>query len=505
MARELFPYQRKMVDDGDAARAQGHRHLLYLGPTGSGKTDVMAFKVKRAHEAFDSTLILAERREIVFQIRDRLQLYGVEAAGIIMDGEPHLPLLRTQIASVQTFRARALDRRAMDLPAADWLCIDECHHAVADTYRRIMEAYPNAARDGYTATAGRGDGRGLGDIFDAIVAGPTVHELVDLGRLVPTRFYAPVNPDLAGVRTRQGEYVTADLEDRLNRPKIVGDIAENLLKYGERRQTIIYAVSVGHAVAIRDALRDVGVRAEYVCGATPEDERAALLAMLAGGEIQVIVNCMVLVEGFDCPPVSCIVLARPTKSLVLYIQMVGRGLRAHDGKADCIVIDHSGAVFRHGMPDDEIAWVLSPDDKAVNTTHERRQSDYNGNRIVECSQCGAMRTAGEPCDACGFYPPQRPKHVAHVNGDLGLVDRQRRVRPQDWSHDQRMDFWGQLAGIAEERGYKAGWVAHKFKEKFGTWPPGRQAPAALDPTPEVRAWVRSRIIAWAKSQERGAA
>jgi superfamily II DNA or RNA helicase len=409
-----------------------------------------------------------------------------------------------QVASVPTLLARGIRRETMALPPADLGIIDECHHTPAASYRDIVAAYPDTRWVGFTATPERGDGRGLGGFFDALIEGPQVAELIALGHLVGTRVYAPSKPDLAGVETRQGDYVTAQLDDRMNTARLVGDIVQHWCKHGEARKTTVFAVSVGHSVHIRDAFLEAGVRAAHIDGKTPEDERDATLAQLATGEIQVVTNCMVLTEGWDCPDVGCIVLARPTKKMGLYRQMVGRGLRPADGKRDCIVIDHAGAVFRHGFAEDHVEWTLDPDNRATNTSAADHSAPAEpGSRIVECSNCGALRTAGQPCGACGFKPEPRPRYVATVDGDLGLVDRQRRAKPAEWDRAERQDFYQQLAGIAAEHpDWRDSWPSMKFKEKFGAFPPWAWRdlePKA--PTTETRAWVRSRYVAWRKSRE----
>jgi DNA repair protein RadD len=203
------------------------------------------------------------------------------------------------------------------------------------------------------------------------------------------------------------------------------------------------------------------------------------------------------------PEVGCCVLARPTKKMGLYRQMIGRVLRPADGKPDAIVIDHSGAVHRHGFVEDRVEWTLDPDRHAENPMHANRTEGDFRSRLVDCSRCGALRAGGEPCRHCGFVPTRPPKHLSVVDGDLGLVARNRGVVAHHASPAE-MDSWHrQLAFIAAERGYKSGWVAHKFKEKFGIWPAARTvSPEA--PKPEVRSWVRSRQIAYAKAQQRAA-
>jgi DNA repair protein RadD len=270
---------------------------------------------------------------------------------------------------------------------------------------------------------------------------------------VPTRVYAPHVPDLTGVAVRGGDYVAKQLAERMDKAKLVGDIVENWLKYGEDRKTVVFATSVAHSVHLRDGFRDAGIRAAHIDGRTPKDERDAALAQHARGEITVLANCMVLTEGWDCPDVGCCVLARPTKSMGLYRQMIGRVLRPAERKADAIVIDHAGCVFRHGFAEDHIEWRLSPDSRAArNETDERAQEKTHGARIVECTNCGAMGVVGAPCAHCGFMPETRPRYVDTIDGDLGLVDRERRVAPQQWTEEQKLDFYGQLAVIAEEHG-----------------------------------------------------
>src|SRR6476620_1984786 len=178
---------------------------------------------------------------------------------------------------------------------------------------------------------------------------PQVADLIAQGYLVRTHVYAPVNPDLKGVRTVAGDYVESQLAERMDTDRLVGGIIEHWHKFGKRRRTVCFAVSVGHSIHIRDEFLKSGVRAEHIDGSTPKAERDAALERLASGEIEVVTNCMVLTEGWDMPAIGCLILARPTRQLGLYRQMVGRGLRPAPEKTDCIVIDHSGATYRLGF------------------------------------------------------------------------------------------------------------------------------------------------------------
>ena len=275
----------------------------------------------------------------------------------------------------------------MDLPPANLLVIDECHHAPAQTYQKIIAAYPDAMLLGLTATPCRGDGRGLGGIFETHDRMSAGRDLIEHGYLVGTRVYAPVDPDLRGVRTQAGDYVESRLAERMDRAELVGDIVTHWHKYGERRKTVAFAVNVAHSIHIRDEFIKSGVRAEHIDGSTPKPERDASLARLASGEIELVTNCMVLTEGWDMPEVGCCILARPTKKMGLYRQMIGRVLRPADGKPDAIVLDHSGAVFRHGFVEDPVEWTLDPDRRAESPDARQRAARMASHRgLLECTQ-----------------------------------------------------------------------------------------------------------------------
>jgi len=314
-------------------------------PTGGGKTIVASNIIRDAARNRKRVLVLAHRREIIAQTSQKLFAYGVPH-GIIQSGFQPRPLENVQVASIQTLWRRSCKSAP---PPADLLIVDEGHHTPAFTYREIIAGYPDAVLLGLTATPCRGDGRGLGGIFERLIESPQVADLIKDGWLVRTKVFAPIDPDLTGVRVRHGDYAETELADRMDKPKLVGDIILHWHRFGERRRTVAFACSVSHSVHIRDEFVRSGVRAEHIDGSTPKPERDASLARLASGAIDVVSNCMVLTEGWDLPAIGCCILARPTKMMGLYRQMIGRVLRPAPGKTDAIVLDHSGAVFRHGF------------------------------------------------------------------------------------------------------------------------------------------------------------
>lgn len=493
---DLRAYQIDVIAAFDRAIAAGHKNILLVAPTGAGKTVIGAEIIRRARVQDRSVLVLAHRREIITQTYEKLVANGVRA-GIIQAGISPRPMERVQVASISTLWSRSFRSEAMQRPLAHLLVIDECHHALARTYKKIIEAYPDAILLGLTATPCRGDGRGLGGIFETIIECPQVAELIDLNHLVKSTVYAPVDPDLRGVGTRNGDYVEGDLADRMDRPKLIGDIVTHWLKFGERRRTVVFAVNVAHSIHLRDEFRHSGVRAEHIDGTTPKDERDAILARLGSGEVEVVCNCMVLTEGWDMPEAGCCVLARPTKKMGMYRQMIGRVIRPAPGKSSAIILDHSGAVHRHGQPEDHVDWTLDPDSHAVSPAHEARKQK-SGSRLIECTQCTALRVGGQPCPHCGFMPARPAKYVPIADGELSLVTNGKPSSTATTQQD-RIIFHAELRHIADNRGHKPGWAAHKYKEKFGSFPPWawNERPTCT-PTATTLSWVRSRQIAFAR-------
>ena len=496
---ELHDFQKDIKSRINDAIASGARRVLLVAQTGAGKTVTAAAIMDDAASQGQRILFLDHRRELTKQASQKLHDFGIDA-GIIQANFPARPAERIQIASIQTLHARAVRSRSIELPAADLVIVDEAHHSPAATYRRLLAAYPNAVILGLTATPCRGDGRGLGGTFELMIEGPPVVELIDGKYLVGTRVYAPVRPDLTGVHVRRGDYVERELAARMNTAQLVGDVVEHWCRLAERRPTVVFAVDVAHSVHLRNEFRRAGVLAEHLDGSTPLEERDQILAQLSDGRIEVVTNCMVLTEGWDQPNVSCLILARPTKSLGLYRQMVGRCLRPWPGKTEALILDHAGATFEHGFAEDPIEWTLFEDRRAENKKHSARGTPH-APALTTCPECSAVRFEGRPCPVCNWRPAPKAKPVEVADGELGWVARNRQGNAAAHSPEERQHFQGELTWIAQARGYNPGWTSHKYKEKFGEWPRLR----SVDPIPPSAAtmsWVRSRQIAYAKSLQR---
>jgi DNA repair protein RadD len=493
----LRPYQLDTV-----AKLEEIVRVILVSPTGAGKTVIASEIIKRAVEQYRSVLFLAHRREIIQQTSLKLTANGVRH-GIIMAGVEPRPMEAVQVASIDTLLVRGVRSKAMELPPAELIVFDEAHHVRGRTREHLIGLYPGAVLLGMTATPCRGDGRGLGNLFDIMVETPQVAELIEQGYLVPSRVYAPVDPDLRGVRTEKGDYVVPQLSTRMNTDALVGDIVLHWLKYGERRRTVAFAVDIAHSVHIRDEFVSAGVRAEHLDGSTPIAEREAILARLASGETELVSNCQVLTEGWDLPEVGCCILARPTRQMGLYRQMIGRVLRPAEGKKDAVILDHSGAVFRHGLPEDRVEWTLKIDQRAQNPTHNARKSG-EAPALQECPGCGTIMVTPPPCIHCDWMPKPRARAVDFADGELGLVvggrARAERLQP----HEQ-LQFYRELRGFARESGFKDGWAFHQCQTRGFTPPWAWRDYPILDPSPATKAWAKSRMIAYAKAKQREAA
>jgi superfamily II DNA or RNA helicase len=496
----LHPFQQNAVAELERHIAEGRHKLLLIAPTGSGKTVIASELIRRWVAQYRRVLFLAHRREIIMQTSAKLVANGVRHGIVMANVDPRL-MEPVQVASIDTLHVRGVRSDAMDLPPADLVIFDEAHRARGRTREHLIGLYPHAVLLGMTATPCRGDDRGLGNLFDVMVEAPQIAELIVGGFLVKSRVYAPIDPDLKGVKVQQGDYVISQLAGRMNTAGLVGNLVEHWLKHGEQRRTIAFAVDVAHSVAIRNQFIGAGVAAEHLDGETPIDERADILARLASGEIKVVSNCMVLTEGWDCPPVGCCILARPTKQMGLFRQMVGRVLRPADGKPDAVILDHSGAVFHHGLPEDHVEWTLKVDQRAITPAHEKRKAGQ-APALRECPSCQAIMIK-PPCYHCGWEPKPRARDVEFEDGTLGLVVGGK-SRAQQYTSEQKIIWHRMLIGEALRRGKNPNWAFYLFRDKFGHDRPAHWDRTALEPTLEVANFVRSRIIAFAKRKQAAA-
>ncbi len=447
----LRPYQ---VTDLARLRAQfrsGVRRVCYQGPCGCGKTVIFSEVVAGAVRRGNRVCILGHRDEIIQQISRALDALGVEHALIVAGGDSAALEHPVQVASVQT-----LVRRLKHLTPPDLFVIDECHHAAAATWRKILAAFAQAKVLGVTATPQRLDGKGLDDIFDALVIGPSVSELITDGYLSPFATFAPArSPDLSGIRTRAGDYATDELAVRMSKGVIITTAVDEYTRLCPGAPAIVYCVDIQHSELVAEAFRARGYRAAHLDGNTPTELRRSIIAALGSGELQVVSNCGLISEGLDVVGVVAVILLRPTKSLALYLQQVGRALRPAPGKK-AFILDHAGNTFRFGPADAPQNWKLEGREKGERPLPLQR-CDYCGALIplacLECPECGAVLRE----------PPGPRTHVERRGEALVLADRLSTMTYSKclrWAgHDA-----DRLRLVAAARGYKRGWVWHRLQE-----------------------------------------
>jgi len=451
----LRGYQVRALDDCRGAIRAGKRRVLLVAPTGSGKTTIAAEIIRSAIARGSRVLFLAHRQELLDQCHGRLLEFGV-ASGIIRAADPRQDRDQAvQVASVQT-----MVRRLKQFPedAFDLIIVDEAHHTRANTYAKILDHFSGArAVLGLTATPIRADGRGLAESYDVLVEAASMRELVQLGFLVPAKTYTtPTSLDLTGIHRRQGDYVLSELGQRMNRETLVGNIVTEWQRLASDRRTVVFATTVAHSQSIASRFADAGIPAEHLDGSMADAERDAILARVRSGDTQVVVNCQLLTEGWDMPEISCCVLARPTKSSGLYLQMSGRALRPAPGKADCIILDHGNCFREHGGISDR-QWTLTADKPKTGGEAPEKS----------CPGCGLIIALGcLECPECGFVFA-RPSGSSREKA-VQLVDASdpefRRVRFFEIVHDVSR------RRRADGEPYKITAALVMFHEQFGEWP-----------------------------------
>jgi len=346
----LRPYQSDIITRTRVA-LRTHRSVCIQLPTGGGKTVIFADIAARATDRDRRVLMLAHRKELIRQAAATLTR-GAVAHSLIMPRETFRPDLLAAVASVQTLRKRSISPWSPDV-----IIVDEAHHAAADSYREILGRWPKAQIIGVTATPVRGDGRGLADIFGALVCGPTAADLIASGYLKPVEVYEGSALDDSALRKIGGEFSAGSQENAAERPKLIGDAVHEYAKICPGLPAIAFCVSVAEAENVATQFQMAGWRARAVHGSSPD--RTEILEALRDGRLDVVTSCDLIGEGTDIPRCACVILLRATQSIGLYLQMCGRGLRPHKDFSTCYVLDHGGNYARHQvLPDDAIEWTL---------------------------------------------------------------------------------------------------------------------------------------------------
>jgi superfamily II DNA or RNA helicase len=458
MAVALRPFQATAVAEIRAAFMAGHRRVLFVLPTGGGKTYTFVYIAEQAAIRGNRVCILVHRQELVDQASRSLHAIGCRH-GIIAAGYRQDLSHGVQVASVQT-----LARRLHQIPAGFFqlLIVDEAHHGVAGTWAKVLDHHQHGHVLGVTASPIRLDGRGLGHAFDTLIEGPDAAWLTQEGFLVPARVFAPPGIDLSAVRrfdTAKGRH---DSDAILRQGQVMGDAVSHYRRTIEPEHNgtaIAFCCSVAHTDALATAFNEQGIAAARLDGSMDRGERRRLIADLGAGVLKVLTSCDIISEGTDIPSVTGAILLRPTDSLGLHLQQVGRVLRPAPGKRWAIVNDHVGNSLRHGLPTDPREWSLEGQQK-------RRQAASEALPVKVCPSCFATIPGPEPvCSICGHvFPPPARRELTMVDGALqelpaSVIARRKR------SEVAQARTREELEALRLERGYKPGWVDHMLRAR----------------------------------------
>jgi DNA repair protein RadD len=451
---QLRPYQQQLVNDIRIQYQLGRHSVLAVMPTGSGKTTCFSHIAQSAARKGNRVCILVHRQELLDQASRSLMAMGVQH-GIIAANRGMDLSHAVQVASVGTIarRLHLLPRDFLQL-----LVVDEAHHTTAGTWAKVVEHFHSAKLLGVTATPIRGDGRGLGEHYQTMVEGPSAQWLTEQRYLAPAKVYAPPGFDSTGLRKRMGDFDTREAEQRVG--TIMGDCLGHYRQHLAGQTAIAFCCSVAHAEAVADLFRSAGIAASSIDGSNTAAERRELLSDLGTGRLKVLTSCALIGEGVDVPSVGGCILLRPTASVALHLQMIGRCLRPQDGKT-AVVLDHVGNTLRLGHHLEQRDWTLDG--------IKKRDRDKSPS-VKVCPQCFATSSSAAPvCRDCGHvFAPQERRELKHVDGEL--VEMAARIKRQEQGGAQTLQ---QLIALGQQRGYKnpVAWAKHVLaaRQTKGHW------------------------------------
>lgn len=481
---QLRDYQSDLAHSIRLSLRTGRKAPLVVAPTGSGKTVLFSYIADGAGRKGKRVMILVHRQELLDQTSRTLREFDVQH-GMIAAGRMPDPFQHVQLAAVQTVIRRPVAHEP------DIIVVDEAHHATAGSWKKVIERFPRAVLLGFTATPERLDGKGLADIFDDLIRGPEVRDLIQRGFLCPPVYFAPPNGlDLGGVHTSMGDFAKDEVNAKVDKPTITGDAVEHYRRICHAQPAIAFCASIKHAEHVAEAFRAAGYRAAALDGTLTTEERRDRVRALGDGRLHVMTSCEIVSEGFDLPVCSAAILLRPTKSLALHLQQIGRVLRVAPNKPRAIILDHVGNLHRHGLAEDVREWSL----EGANVRKAKKQ-DGPEVQVRQCPECFACHPPAPRCPECGHTYIAREREIEQVNGTLtqigGLVDERHRQCPgcqhvhSRWDascprcghiHDlararrkeqRRADTYEELVQLGRRRGYKRPeiWARHVFQSR----------------------------------------
>lgn len=433
----LRAYQTEIINEVKNAFMRGFKLPCVVAPCGAGKSVILSEIIRRTTHNKNNVLFLVHRKELIDQIRNTLQSNDVDMDFVTL-------------GMVQTI-VRRLDKTVVP----SLIIIDESHHVLANSYKKIIAHFSTALVVGFTATPVRLNGGGLGDINDILIEKVTAKWLIENNFLSPYKYYAPeiVQTDTLNIK-RTGEFDMSGLDDQFNAKMVWGDVIRHYQKLAPGEQAILYASSIYQSEKMAASFNAVGIRSAHIDGKTPKTLRDDIIKRFREGEIKVLCNLDLIGEGFDVPDCSTVIMLRPTQSLSLYIQQSMRGMRYRPGKTS-IIIDHVGNVTRFGLPDMERTWSLTPR-KGSNATKAEAP-------VKICKECFmTVSQTAKRCEHCGSEFKVEVKAV-EVDELAELQEINETSFTLDYREPGDCKNMGELYELAKSRNYKRGWAYHQGK------------------------------------------
>ena len=493
--KPLWPHQERAIESLRGALRSGSKRPVLQLPTGAGKTRIAAEIISMARAKGNRVLFCVPAISLVDQTANAFWEQDIREIGVMQAMHPMNDASRpVQIASVQTLARR-------QVPESELVIIDEAHRMdkfVTDWMGRMDWAH--IPMIGLSATPWT---KGMGRLYDRLIIGATTRELIDSGLLSDFRVFAPSKPDLSNVRVLAGDYHEGELSAVMQDKGLTADIVSTWIEKAEGRPTLVFAVDCAHAQHLRAAFEVAGVRAGYIDAKTPLDDRKSIRRQLDRGDISVVCNVGTLTTGVDWD-VRCIVLARPTKSEMLYVQIIGRGLRTAHGKVDCLILDHSNTTLKLGFVTD--IHHSSLNGSTISEGGKVAVLDREPPKPKDCPSCHMVVPIGVyVCPNCKFQA-KRKNTVEVAPGELVELDSHRKAKAgKAATPSEKRQFYAELLGYAETRGKTEKWVLANFRQKFSEWPYSPKSIRAVEPSMLTMAWIKSRQLAWAKKMEKGRA
>jgi DNA repair protein RadD len=482
--KTLRPHQKSAIEQLRSSIRSGKRKTVLMMPTGAGKTLTAAKIIESATDKGNQVLFTVPRISLIDQTVAEFEREGIFSIGVQQANHPR----RMDSAMVQIGTVHTLLRRLESLPLNPGLVLVDEAHEDNKVIHQMMDKWPRTPFIGLTATPWR---TGMGLVWQDLIIPVTIGSLIEYGYLSQFKVYAPHVPDLKGVRSSMGDYAEAGLEEVMGEAKIVGGIVETWLERGENRPTLVFCVNCNHAKAVHNQFERAGIASAYVDHKTDVVERGIIERRFRAGEIKVACSVRTLTTGVDWP-VSCIVDAAPTKSEMLHVQKIGRGLRVNEGTEDLIILDHAGNSLRLGLVTDIHHDTLCTKTKPEPEPSERKE---RGERLPKpCHVCEILFT-GLTCPSCGAE--RKPGHgVESAEGELVELTPKKPV-----SRDDKQTFWSMALYVDQARGKGGRLAKGLYKGKFGVWPKGL-VDQPRRPDASFYNYEKSRRIAYAKRMEK---